>query len=180
MDTVPMPREPDTETDDEPLYDGPSKSSRKRAAQAAQDLGTVLIGLRDKELDALDLPERLKDAIVEARRLTSRLALARQRQYIGKIMRDIDLEPIRAILDSRDEKTAIEAQRFKRIEQWRDRLIAEGLPALNELAIGRPQIDLAEWTRKVDAARTERARIDAVGPAARELFRTIRAVFEGD
>ena len=78
--------------------DTPSKSARKRTALAAQDLGARLIGLRDAELLALDLPEALLEAILEARRLTSRAALARQRQFIGKLMRRIDTAGIEAAL----------------------------------------------------------------------------------
>src|SRR5262245_39569804 len=116
---VPPPEEPDDFQEQE------SKSARKRAAQAAQDLGEELIGLREAELEALDLPERLTDAIREARRITSRAAGARQRQYIGKLMRDIDPEPIRAALAARDEQNALEAQRFKRLESWRTRLLED-------------------------------------------------------
>ena len=104
---------------------GPSKSERKRAAHAAQGLGEALIRLRDAELDALGLPERVSDAIREARRITSRAAGARQRQYIGKLMRDLDLEPIRAALAARSKQHARETERFKRAEVWRERLIAD-------------------------------------------------------
>src|SRR5690348_2691971 len=58
----------------------PSKSERKRAAHAAQDLGEALIRLRDPELEALGLPERLTEAVREARHIRSRAAGARQRQ----------------------------------------------------------------------------------------------------
>src|ERR671934_2460637 len=102
-------------TDDEDFQDRPSKSERKRAAHAAQDLGEALIGLRDSELEALNLPERLLDAIRDARRTPSRGGGARQRQYIGKLMRDIDLEPIRAALAARSERSAREAEIFKRL-----------------------------------------------------------------
>lgn len=76
----------------------PSKSARKRTAHAAQQLGEALIGLRDRDLDALDLPERLLEAIREARVLKSRGAAARQRQYIGRLMRELDLDAVRAAL----------------------------------------------------------------------------------
>ena len=69
----------------------PSKSSRKRAALAAQKLGEQLTRMREQELAQLPLPDELRDAIAEARRLTHRGALARQRQYIGKLMREIDI-----------------------------------------------------------------------------------------
>ncbi len=79
----------------------PSKSARKRAARAAQALGEELIKLRDAELEALGLPERLAEAIRAARAITSRGAGARQRQYIGRLMRQADLEAIRAQLAAR-------------------------------------------------------------------------------
>ena len=153
----------------------PSKSQRKRAAHAAQDLGEALVRLRDAELEALGLPERLAEAIREARRITSRAAGARQRQYIGKLMREIDLEPIRSALAARSERDALETQLFKRAEGWRERLIGEGDAALDELARLRPGIDPAEWGRRIAAARTERGS-GTGGPAGRELFRALRTL----
>jgi ribosome-associated protein len=78
--------------DDEhsPGQERPSKSARKRAAHAAQDLGEELIRLSDAELEALALPEQLIDAVRLARRISSRGGGARQRQFIGKLMRTID------------------------------------------------------------------------------------------
>ena len=89
------------EEDENEEFGVPSKSARKREAAAAQDLGTRLIALKESELAALDLPETLFDAILLAKRITSRGGLARQRQYIGKLMRDIDPAPIEAALECR-------------------------------------------------------------------------------
>ena len=165
--------------DDDDLHEKPSKSERKRAAHAAQDLGETLIGLRDSELVALDLPERLVDAIREARRIPSRGGGARQRQYIGKLMRDIDPEPIRAALSAHSEQSALEAERFKRLESWRERLLTEGAPALDELERWRPGLERAEWMRRISAAQSERER-GSTGTAGRELFRALRTLFEVD
>ena len=166
-----------SEADDAP--ERPSKSQRKRDAHAAQDLGEALIRMRDPELDALGLPERLTDAVREARRIKSRAGGARQRQYIGKLMREIDLEPIRAAIAARSERDALETQLFKRAESWRERLITEGDPALEELARLRPGLDRTEWSRRVGAARHERSaglRAGTAGGAGRELFRALRAL----
>lgn len=165
---------------DEPEYDGPSKSARKRAAHAAQDLGEELIRMRDSDLQTLDLPETLVDAIREARRITSRGGGARQRQYIGKLMRDIDPEPIRAFIASRSKIDARETEKFKRAEAWRERLITEGAPALEELERWRPGLNRDEWSRRLNAAREERARSGASVTASRELFRALRALFDED
>ena len=75
-----------------------SKSQRKKEVHALQDLGVELVALSDERLAALELPERLRDAVLEARRITAREARRRQLQYIGKLMRQVDAEPIRAAL----------------------------------------------------------------------------------
>ena len=82
----------------------PSKSMRKREAHALQKLGEELVALRADDLARLPLDENLREAIDEARRLTSRGALARQRQYIGKLMRDVDVEAIRGAMSGLTEE----------------------------------------------------------------------------
>jgi ribosome-associated protein len=163
--------------EDDDFQQRPSKSERKRAAHAAQDLGESLIALKDPDLEALDLPERLVDAIRAARHTPTHGGAARQRQYIGKLMRDIDLEPIRAALTARSEQSAREAERFKRLEDWRERLITEGTAALEDLERWRPGVDRADWQRRISAAQSERARTGP-GPASRELFRALRKLFD--
>jgi len=168
-------------THDDDDHDGgaerPSKSARKRAAHEAQDLGEALVELGDAELDALKLPEALAEAIRAARRINSRAAAVRQRQYIGKLMRGVDPQPIRAALAARRAPAARESERFRRTESWRERLLAPGAEALEELARHHPDIDLGEWQRLVGAARAERGRTGTGGAAARELFRALRALF---
>jgi ribosome-associated protein len=164
--------------DDETEYTGPSKSERKRNAHDAQKLGEELIELKSLDLESLALPEPLLDAIREARRIKSRAGLVRQRQYVGKLMRSVDLEPIRAALAARSEHAARDTQQFKRVEHWRDRLIAEGAPALDELMQWRPGMDRAEWLKRIAAAQTERARLGTGGAASRDLFRALRALLD--
>ena len=154
----------------------PSKSAAKRAAHAAQDLGEALLRLPEAELAAIELPEALREALLAARRISSRAAAVRQRQYIGKLMRQVDLQPIRAALAARSARDARETELFRRIENWRDRLITGDASGLEELAHWHPAIDVSEWRRRIDAARAERARTGAGGAASRELFRALRAL----
>jgi ribosome-associated protein len=83
---------------DEVDDDRPSKSARKREAHALQKLGERLVRMKPQDVATLPLTEPLLDAIAEARRLTSRGALSRQHQYIGRLMRDVDAEAIEAAL----------------------------------------------------------------------------------
>ena len=167
---------PGDEHGDDGGTERPSKSARKRAAHAAQDLGEALVRLSDAELSALELPEALREALRAAHRIASRAALARQRQYIGKLMRQVDLEPIRAALAARSERHARDTERFRRIENWRERLVTEGEAALAELSRWHPEIDVREWRQRVGAARAERERGAGAGAASRELFRALRAL----
>jgi ribosome-associated protein len=176
-----MSHEPDDPNEDrfeDDPDDRPSKSERKRNAHEAQALGEELVRLKELDLEAFGLPEPLYDAIVEARRITSRAALVRQRQYIGKLMRGIDLEPIRRTLAARGELAAQETLRFKRVEHWRDRLIAEGATALDELMQLRPGMDRDEWLGRIAAAAGEKERLGAAGAASRQLFRYLRALLD--
>jgi ribosome-associated protein len=155
-----------------------SKSARKRAADAAQALGNRLTGLKESELRALGLPEKLHEAIMLAKRITSRAGLARQRQYIGKLMRDIDLAPIEAALGEKSRLAAFDAEKHKRIETWRARLLSEGTTALDDLLGWRPDADragLQALIRKATGARVDPASREA---ASRELFRSLRALFD--
>ena len=87
---------------EDPEYDAepPSKSARKRAAHAAQALGERLIALKESDLARIPLPETLRDAVREARRIKARGGLARQKQYIGKLMRETDILAIEAALEA--------------------------------------------------------------------------------
>jgi ribosome-associated protein len=171
-------REPESQDEEPQGEERPSKSARKRAAHAAQDLGEELIRLRDAQLEALDLPEVLKEAVRLARRINSRGGGARQRQYIGKLMREVDPEPIRAALSARSAEDARETERFKRVESWRERLIDEGAVALAELTRWHPEIDQSDWARCVSSAQRERAAGASGGAASRELFRALRTLFD--
>ncbi len=87
-----------TELDDAEQDLPPSKSSRKRAAHAAQKWGERLTRMRQEDVAGLPLTDALHEAIAEARRLRSRAALGRQYQFIGKLMRDIDMDALEAAL----------------------------------------------------------------------------------
>lgn len=78
----------------------PSKSARKREYLALQKLGEELIPLQEQDLRTMGLDEDLLEAVLEAKRMSKRGALRRQKQYIGKLMSRIDPEPIRQAIGS--------------------------------------------------------------------------------
>ena len=165
-----------TEADD--YDDRPSKSERKRQSTDLQALGEQLIALSASELEALPLPENLRDAVELARRITAHGGLYRQKQYIGKLMRKIDAEPIRAALAARKDRERVSALRFRRAEQWRDRLLAEGPEAIEALRTEtNAEFDVAALKRLTERARAERSR-EQPPHATRELFRMLRGILD--
>ncbi len=150
--------------------DKPSKTQLKREMLELQALGEKLIGLSDNDLAQLPVPPELLEAIHEARRMRKRGALYRQKQFIGKLMRDIDAEPIRAGLDRIQNRARLAAARFHTVERWRDRLLDEGDTALAKLLDEYPGADRQHLRRLIRDAIGERGR-DAPPRAARQLFR---------
>lgn len=154
----------------------PSKSQRKREAEALQDLGARLVALPETQFRRMALPEELREAVAQCRRIRENSALRRQRQFIGKLMRQIDPAPIQAQLDAFRGASARETAKLHQAERWRDRLIA-GNDALTGFLDEHPHADATHLRQLIRAAREEAAR--AKPPrAARELFRTIRALLD--
>jgi ribosome-associated protein len=156
----------------------PTKGELKRQAQDLQALGEQLIEAPAELVAGLDLPEKLRDAIELARHITSHGALVRQKLFVGKLMRRVDPEPIRAALEAVSETARLESMRFKRAERWRDRLVLEGQAAIAEFIAEVPQADRAMLSRLVEATTTEHARGKPAG-ARRELFRWVRDMLGG-
>jgi len=152
----------------------PSKSARKREQQELQSLGEQLILLGDDELASLALDERLSDAVRNARSMKAHGALRRQKQLIGKLMRDLDPEQIRVALVELRADDARDRQLFARAEKWRDRLIREGAAALDDFTAeaGTPDPELRALLAKLDVAFSERDE----KTARRKIFRRIHEI----
>lgn len=103
----------------------PSKTKAKEEMDALQELGKRLVGVSNDRLKKLDIPEILADAVREAKRISSFGALRRQMQYIGKLMRDVDVEPIQEMLDEIDGVSNKANARFHALEKQRDKLLAD-------------------------------------------------------
>ena len=153
-------------------YDRPSKSQRKRDSHALQDLGERLLALQPAKLRALPIPSQLLDAIELARRITSREGLRRQRQYIGRLMRDVDPTPILAVLDDDGATHRAEVATMHAAERWRERLL-ESPDLLPTFLAQHSEADAAALSELIAAARTEVAQ-GAPGRRFRELYRSLR------
>jgi ribosome-associated protein len=149
-----------------------SKTKRKQEMHARQALGVALVALPESQIRLLGLPGGLELAVLEAKRIKSHEARRRQMQYIGRLMRDTDPEPIREQLAVVEGHSAQAAARHRRLEAWRERLLADD-EALTEFAAGHPGADLQELRALLRNARKE-AKEGRPPRAFRELFRFLK------
>lgn len=166
------PQQTEPEFDDFDIDDRPSKSQRKRDSQAQQALGERLVTLPAGQLARLDLPERLLQAVIEARKITSHGARRRQMQFIGKLMRAADETPILALFAEIDGDSATATARLHRIEHLRDRFMEDEQVA-SEIAETHPGADLTRLRQLRRNAIRER---DQNKPPRqyRELFQALK------
>lgn len=149
-----------------------SRSQCKRDAEALQDIGERLIRLNNTQLSQLDIPEKLMDAVREAKRLTANGAIRRQKQYIGKLMRNVDPEPIVAKFAEWDGTSREQAAKFHQLERWRDRLLADD-KAISDLVLAHPGADVQRLRTLVRNAHKELA-ANRPPKSSRELFKELR------
>lgn len=179
-DSSPMNRDEDPYENE---FEPPSKSQLKREAEAAQSLGKNLVELPAARYTAmmakLDLPEALREAIATCRAINARGGRKRQLQYIGKLMRSIDAEPVRRALATLEGNDRAETALLHHLEWWRERLVAEGDGALAELLHEYPTADRQGLRQLMMKARKERDAGKAPA-AARALFRALRDLFDDE
>lgn len=159
----------------------PSRSAKKRASTAIQKLGEELAELSPATRVELDLPEELAMALNEHDRIHDREGSRRQRQYIGRLMRGMDCEPIARALAERRRVKSVQISSFHKAEQWRDKLVsaseAEEKAILCKFAttFQAHADDMAHISSLLNAIRTgnQNGGKKSAAKAARELFRLV-------
>jgi ribosome-associated protein len=166
-----------TEELEHPDYDGPSKSQLKRDSHALQEMGKQLVEMPEGKLQKFDLPENLKDAVYEARRLKSREAKRRHLQYIGKLMRISNTDVIQETLDMMDQQSQTYRQHFKQLEDWRDRIIQEGNGGIEAFIDAYPEGD-RQQLRNLQRQANREIELKKAPTASRKIFSYIRNLAE--
>lgn len=181
--TDPAPAGDDPVADDRDLR--PSKSQKKRDMTALQKLGEELVGYPAERVAKVELPETLRSAIDEARGIRDHEGRRRQMQYIGRLMRDVDVAPIRTALDAWVGASRAETAALHGLERWRERLIdddeALAMFATEHTAALAPDT-LQRLRQAIRACRRERDAADGQRASKhyRELFRLVRDVVGDD
>lgn len=155
----------------------PSKSQLKRESDALQKLGEELLSLKSSELDSMVLPDELDEAVRTARKIQSRGGLKRQRQFIGKIMRQIDSASIEQQLANIKHRHDTNTTAFRKVEQWRDRLLNNDKTALDEIINSHPDIDRQHVNQLIRHALREQTQ-NKPPASARKLFKYLRDLEE--
>lgn len=163
-----------------------SKTDLKRESTELQKLGEELLTLRADLMAKLDLPDKLLEALAEARRITNFEGKRRQMQFVGKLMRQLDpevREAARAALVEQHMPSARETALLHTAELWRDRLIASD-DALAQWMADFPQTDSQQLRALVRQARKDAPAVGKAevsqglaprqGRAYREIFQLVR------
>jgi ribosome-associated protein len=159
---------------DNQLPERDSKSQRKKQMLALQKIGEAIVALSTSELAKIPLEETLKDAVDHARECKTHEARRRQMQFIGKIMRNVDVEPIAAALEKIQLKGQLGKAKFHQVERWRDRLIAEGDTGVQEFLDKFPAASSQQLRQLVRNTQKEKQLVGA----DTALFRYLRDVIE--
>jgi len=154
----------------------PSKTQLKAEADEKQALGEALLTLRADLMARLDLPEKLLDALTQARRITNFEGRRRQMQFIGKLMRPLDADPIRAAIDEQANGSADLTLALHLAEQWRDKLIASD-EALGDWLNEQPATDSQQLRALIRQARKDIAKPETPGEATRH-GKSYREIFQ--
>lgn len=151
-----------------------SKTQRKRDSLALQELGVELTKLTQQQLTELNLPEPLLQAVLEAKRIVRFGAQRRQRQYIGRLMHEVDSQAIAAQLEFWKGSSRAATAYLHTLERWRTRLL-EDEGALAELARTYPGSDMQRVRQLLRNAQREH---DEGKPprSYRELYQELRRI----
>lgn len=163
--------------DEQPLYDGPSKSQRKRDCAALQELAAELVNMAKAKLAALPLDEELREAIALGQSIKAHGGRKRQILYIGKLLRSVDVTPLKEALAKLDQTDAASVAHLHRLERWRERLLTEGNEALTQLLDEYPAADSQRLRQLIRNAQQELA-AGKPPKSSRELFKYLRALSE--
>jgi len=152
----------------------PSKTKIKKQMHDLQDLGEELVGLSKEHLAEIDIPDNLRDAVREVKKIKSFGAIKRQMQYIGKLMRDIDPAPIQAKLSEWNGTSRQHIAWLHQVERWRDRLL-EQPDSLTELLAAHPGADVQQLRTLIRNAIKEKE-LGKPPKNYREIFQILRDI----
>lgn len=166
--------------DDDSHDEAPSRSQLRREALDVLKLAQTLAALSDAQLAPLPLDVDLLDDVRRTRAVKQQIARKRAEQFLAKQLRKLDdseIKPLRAALEHGREHARREAAALHRVEEWRERLIADGDAAFDELMQHFPSAARQRLRQLARKAYNERETQKPLH-AFHELFRALRELFD--
>jgi ribosome-associated protein len=158
-----------------------SKTQLKAEADEQQALGVRLTELPKDKLLKLDLPDAVVTAVLDSKKITANGATRRHKQYLGRLMREIDNAPILEQLARWDGKHTAENAYFHGLERWRDRMIADA-NVLAEFIAQHSQTSPQDIQQLRTLVRNAQKELAASKPpkSSREIFKLLRDITSVD
>lgn len=161
--------------EDDPEYQ--SKTQAKKELDDLKGLGKLLCELPEKQYQSLDLPDKLDDAVQTFKRIKSNIAQKRQMQFIGKLLRDIDIEPIKQVIDEWQNGRKGLTRELKKLETLRDKLIEGDKDALESIIKEHPQCDIQKLRSLIRLAQKEK-KLEKPPTYFRKLFQELKLIHQ--
>lgn len=155
-----------------------SKSQQKREMAALRKLGERLLDLSEQQLSQLSMDDRLKEAIIAAKQMKRDRARKRQIQYIGKLIRSVDVDVIKIAIEKFDSSSRLHAQQFHKLEKLRAGLMQDDSATIDELFTQHSSIDRQYLHQMIRKAQKEQDATQSDRTHYRKLFRYLRSLQE--
>ncbi|MCA9570840.1 MAG: DUF615 domain-containing protein [Myxococcales bacterium] len=165
---------------EEPVVPSPYRPTRYEAAEdvrRADALLEPLANARPAELDALDLPDALREALDALARIPARNHGAHKRQTgrVRGLLRDLDLDALEAALGAAATASAARDEALALLARWRDRMVDEGDEAVNAFVDLHPSADRQHLRVLARNAGRHPPGSDAARKAGKALMAAVRA-----
>jgi ribosome-associated protein len=151
-----------------------SKTELKKDSKKIQQFGRKISELTINNIEAFKFPINIYEATIGLKNLKSNSAKKRQVQYLGKLLREIDLTDAFITMKQLKVSSQKEIQRNHIIENWRDKLLSNN-ESITEFVDEYPEIDRQSLRQTISNAQKEKK--DNKPPKyTRQLFKLIKDI----
>lgn len=170
--------------DDEDLI---SRTDVKKEAEELQELGLKMMALKSGHWQKFELSDRLMAALEESKRITANEAIRRHGQFIGKLMRDQNIDAIRHQLDLLTPGSITFERRAAELESYRNKLMdTDNKAIITEFVSKYQNVDVQLLRQLIRASQKEQAKLLAnpdqklKAVAKKKLFQWLKETLEND
>ena len=151
-----------------------SKTELKKDSKKIQQFGRKISELTINNIEAFKFPLNIYEAVIGLKNLKSNSAKKRQVQYLGKLLREIDLTDAFLVMKQLKVSSQKEIQRNHIIEGWRDKLLSNN-NSITEFVDEYPKIDRQSLRQTISNAQKEKKGNKPL-KYSRQLFKLIKDI----